>query len=103
MGGLHRLVEGPLVGLLQCLCALLHIELTVPETLLASTRLLFRDTNNFISKLCKIRVSREEAQCLSTYLLSNSQFKKVRERSVNACCEALHSWISAVYFHAMAS
>lgn len=100
---LHGQMQSSLIGLVQCLCALRRIEVVVPDTLLASTRRLFRDANGFTRKLCKQNVCREEAQHLATYLLSNSQFKRVRDRGVNTCFDALHAWISAVYFYAMVS
>lgn len=96
-------LQAALVGLVQCLCAICRIDVAAPEGLLSGTRKLLRDPQSFTSRLCKAAVSGEEAKGLATYLLSDLQYKRVRDKGVNACYEALHAWIAALYFYAIAA
>lgn len=99
-------VQESIVKLLKCLCAVCSIDADAqtPEALLSGVRMLLRDPHNFASKFCNMpRVSSEEAQGLVPFLLSNSQYKRVKEKEVNACYDALHAWLSAFHFYSAVS
>jgi hypothetical protein len=94
------------VRLLECLCAVCRIEVAswTPESLLSSVRKLLRDPHSFPSKLISTpHVSGEEAKGLAPFLLSSTQYKRVREKEVNECYDAFSSWLSAFYLFSVVS
>jgi len=96
---LSKDVQTAIVKLLECLCMICHIDIS-PDTFLDSTRRLLRDPHGFTSRLCNTPLSGEDAKSLAPFLLSNMPYKRIRDRNVNACYDALHSWISAKYWYA---
>jgi len=62
-------------------------------------RRLLRDAHSFPQRLASIApdFSSEEAKGLAPFLLSCTEFQRVREKEVNECYEAFHSWLSAFY------
>jgi len=99
--GLSATVPEALLKLVHCLCAVCGVAVTShkPEGILNSVRMLLREPHSFTSKLCNMpHVSGDEAQGLTPFLLSNVQYKRVRDKEVNACYEAFQSWLSAFYF-----
>jgi len=95
-------VQDAILKLIEALCAACRVELpsSSPESLMAGARRILRDPHSFTSKLCKLQPVRpSEAKSLAPCLLYASQYKRIREKEVDACCEALHSWVSAFYFY----
>jgi len=94
------------VKLVEALCAACRVEVNSPslESLMAGARRILRDPHSFTSKLCKLQPMRpHEAKSLAPCLLYASQYKRVREKEVNTCCDALHAWVSAFYFYSNVS
>lgn len=92
--------------LLQCLFAVFKMEVSsfTAEAMLSGVRKLFRDPHSFTSKLCSMPpFSTEEAKKLAPFLTSGSQFRRVREKEVNECHDALHTWLSAFYTYSSVS
>jgi hypothetical protein len=98
-------VQEAFVRLLECLCAVCRIEIGVltADSLLSGVRKLLRDPHSFTSRLCSIRISCEEAKGLAPYLSSGVQFKRAREKEVNTCYDAFHSWLSSFYLFSVVS
>lgn len=87
-------VQDALVRLLECLCAVSRIEVAsyTPESLLSSVRKLLRDPHSFTTRLCSMpHMTGEEAKGLAPFLLSTTQFKRVRDKEVNECYDAFHA------------
>jgi len=96
-------VQEAIIKQLECLFAILGIECAGPEGLLDSTRQLFRDPQCFTSRLCSTLLSSEGAKGVVPYLLSNITYRKLKDKDVNSCCEAVHDWIQAKYWFASIS
>ncbi|CAE7270438.1 unnamed protein product [Symbiodinium microadriaticum] len=99
-------VQEAIVRLMQCLLAIFKVEVPslTAEALLSGARKLFRDPHSFTSKLCGMAAfSSDEAKKLAPFLTSGSQFRRVREKEVNECYEALHGWLSAFYTYSSVS
>ncbi|CAK9023718.1 unnamed protein product [Durusdinium trenchii] len=99
-------LQEPIVRLLQCLFAVFKMEVSsfTAEAMLSGVRKLFRDPHSFTSKLCSMPpFSTEEAKKLAPFLTSGSQFRRVREKEVNECHDALHTWLSAFYTYSSVS
>jgi len=99
-------VQEAIANLIECLCAVCKVELAsaTPESLLSSSRRLLRDPHSFAKKLCAMPPrSSAEAEGLAPFLLSDVQYRKVRDKEVNASFEALHSWLTAFYFFSAVS
>mmetsp|Transcript_6819 Transcript_6819/g.15802 ORF Transcript_6819/g.15802 Transcript_6819/m.15802 type:complete len:713 (-) Transcript_6819:197-2335(-) len=104
--GLAAQVQDSIVRLMQSLFAVFKMEVPslTAEALLSGARKLFRDPHSFTSKLCSMPTfSSEEAKRLAPFLTSGSQFRRVREKEVNECYEALHGWLSAFYTYSSVS
>ncbi|CAJ1390137.1 unnamed protein product, partial [Effrenium voratum] len=104
--GLALQVQESIVRLIQCLFAVFKMEVSTltAEALLSGARKIFRDPHSFTSKLCSTATfSSEEAKKLAPFLTSGSQFRRVREKEVNECYEALHCWLSAFYTYSTVS
>lgn len=99
-------VQEALGKLVECLCFVFHIEISsaTQESFLAGVRKMLRTPYSFGSRLCAVPpMSMEEAKSLAPVLLTTTQFRRVREKEVNECYEAIHSWLSAFYLMSMAS
>lgn len=103
--GLASHLQEPIVRLLQCLFAVFRMEVSTftAEAMLSGVRRLFRDPHSFTSKLSSMSFSSEEAKKLAPFLTSGSQFRRVREKEVNECHEALHAWLSSFYTYSSVS
>lgn len=106
-----QLPQAPLqeavLRLLECLCAVCHIELgqnPASEHILIGARKLLRDPHSFTSKLSSMpHVSCEEAKGLAPFLLTSTPYRRVKEKEVNACYETFHAWLSAFYLYSVVS
>merc|ERR1719401_1915913 len=70
------------------------------DALLGSVRVLLREPHSFTSRLCETHVSIEDTKSLAPFLLSNIQYRRVREKEVNVSYERLYEWLSAAYYYA---
>jgi len=95
-------LQQPFLQLIRGLAAACRVDAELPnsEALLACTRRLFRDAHSFAARLCKVQpLSQNEAKYLAPCLLAGQKYRRVREKEVNACFEALSEWLSALYFY----
>jgi len=103
---LQSQVQEALIRLLECLLKVCRVEVGSgsPNWILNSARRLLRDPHSLTSKLCSMpHISVDETKGLAPFLLSSSPYRRVREKEVNDCYEALHSWLSAFYLLSMVS
>lgn len=100
-------VQEVLLILIECLCQICNIEFRqgkTQEELLSAVRRLLRDPHHFASKLCEIQLGlysargrENQAKGLALFLLKGPNYKRVREKEVNDCYDALHGWLHALY------
>ncbi|CAE8654029.1 unnamed protein product, partial [Polarella glacialis] len=99
-------VQEAIVRLVQCFFLIGRVEVPslTHDGLLSGVRKLFRDPHSFTSKLCNMSpVSSDEAKRLAPLLTSSTQFRRVREKEVNDCYEALQGWLEAFYNYSSVS
>jgi len=94
-------LQEAIMRLVQCLCAVNRVEINMhtSESCLNSVRKLLRDAHTFPHKLASIApdFSSEEAKGLAPFLLSSTEFQRVKDKEVNECYEVFHAWLSAFY------
>lgn len=108
-------VQEVLLILIECLCAICNIDLRgkTHEELLSAVRRLLRDPHHFTARLCEISNERlgmasargreNQAKGLALFLLKGASYKRVREKEVNDCYDALHGWLHALYLFGQVS
>jgi len=99
-------VQEALAKLVECVCTVSRLDICTssPEGLLGGVRKMLRNPHSFHHRLCATpSMSVEEAKSLAPILLITTQFKRVREKEVNECYEAVHGWLSAFYLLSVAS
>lgn len=99
-------VQDAVVQLIECLFVVCRIEVQNWRTvdgMLNTVRKLLRDPHSFVNKVTTPNITEEEAKSLAPFLLTSTQYKRVREKEVNEAYDALQAWIAAYYQYAVIS